>query len=207
MKKKVIDNYQIRIPTEKEPLKILFSSCLLGIECGYNGTSYGSYPWLKKLLHDAKVNAVHFCPEHYAFGTPRAICDIHGGNGVDVLNGKARVLTDQGEDWTDEMIKAANKMLGFAIKENAELAILMDISAACGSQVIYKGSREEENPIYQRGMGVCAAKLKLNDIPVISQRDFASLEALYHLINPNHEIDETKTDHHQTEWYQKYFKQ
>ncbi len=45
------------------------------------------------------VKAVTFCPEDYSFGTPRSLPDIHGGNGFDVLDGKARVLTDKGEDW------------------------------------------------------------------------------------------------------------
>ena len=60
------------------------------------------------------------------------------------------------------MIKAADKMLEIAQKEAIELAILMDISAACGSQVIYDGNRLSENKVYQIGAGVSAAQLIRN---------------------------------------------
>jgi len=39
------------------------------------------------------------------------------------------------------MIKGSEKMLEIAINEGVELAVMMDISAACGSQVIYSGNR------------------------------------------------------------------
>jgi len=103
------------------------------------------------------------------------------------------------------MVKAAEKMLEIAFNDNIEIAILMDISAACGSQVIYNGNRFSPNKVYQIGAGVSAALLMKNGIKVISQRDFASLELLYKKIDPNHKIDETKLDQHEIEWYKEYF--
>jgi uncharacterized protein YbbK (DUF523 family) len=115
------------------------------------------------------VKTVAFCPEDSAFGTPRETPDIHGGTGLDVLNGTARVVSDSGKDWTEPMIQAAEAMLAVAQRNEVRIAVLSDISAACGSQVIYRGARA--NGIYQVGQGVCTALLIQNGIKVVSQRD------------------------------------
>jgi uncharacterized protein YbbK (DUF523 family) len=201
----VLTRYKLRIPTSENPLRILISGCLTGLACGYDGTSYGDYGWLMRLLKHPKVHFTRFCPEDAVMGTPRALCDIHGGDGQAVLDGKARVLSENGEDYTDLFIQSAHKMYAVALENRVELALLMDISAACGSQVIYDGRRTVENKRYQQGMGVCAAYLQRKQIPLISQRDFASLELLYSLLEPAYTIDTQKTDHHQTEWYLTYF--
>lgn len=182
------------------------SACLSGIRCGWDGTANGEYPSALKILNYDTVKVVTFCPEEYSFGSPREMCDIHGGTGFDVLDGKAKLLTESGRDWTKEIITASEKMLEIARKENVELAILMDISAACGSQVIYSGSRFSENKVYQIGAGVAAAQLIRNGFKVISQRDFASLEWVYSKFDPTHQIDASKIDHHETSWYKDYFK-
>jgi uncharacterized protein YbbK (DUF523 family) len=198
---------QLRIPSNENPLRILMSSCLSGVTCGYDGSANGEYPSALKLLQYDTVAITKFCPEAFSFGTPREMCDIHGGTGLDVLDGKAKVLTESGKDWSEGMIKAAEKMLAIAREEQIELAVMMDISAACGSQVIYDGNRFSENKVYQIGAGVCGALLMRNGIKIISQRDFATLEILYSKIDDSHKIDTSKTDHHETEWYQEYFKQ
>lgn len=195
----------LRVPTKDNPLRMLMSACLTGITCGYDGSANGEYPGaLKFLLYDT-VKITKFCPEEFSFGTPREMCDIHGGTGLDVLNGKAKVLTETGIDWTEGMVKASEKMLEIAKKEHIEIAVLMDISAACGSQVIYNGNRFSENKVYQIGSGVSAAQLMRNGIKVISQRDFASLEILYSKIDSQHKPDHTKVDHHEIDWYKNYF--
>jgi uncharacterized protein YbbK (DUF523 family) len=128
----------LRQPTAQEPLRVLMSACLAGITCGYDGSNNGEYPSALKLLNYNTVKIVKFCPEEFSFGTPREMCDIHGGTGFDVLDGKAKVLTETGKDWTQGMIDASLKMLEVAQRENIELVVMMDISAACGSQVIYE---------------------------------------------------------------------
>lgn len=195
----------LRSPTEKDPLKILMSACLTGMKCGYDGSSYGEYPSALKLLTYPNVKIIRFCPEEFSFGTPREMCDIHGGTGIDVLNGTAKVLTESGNDWSEGMIKASQKMLIMAQTEKIDIAIMMDTSAACGSQVIYDGNRFSSNKKYQIGMGVCAAQLTRNGFTVISQRDFKALEILFSKIDPKHKIDSTQLDHHETEWYKSYF--
>lgn len=195
----------LRSPNRENPLRILTSACLGGIKCGYDGSSYGEHPDVLDIINLSNTNVVSFCPEDFSFGTPRAMCDIHGGDGFDVLDGKAKVLTEHGEDWSEGLIKASEKMLELAQTNNIELAIMMDVSASCGSQVIYDGNRFSENKKYQIGMGVCAAQLKRNGFEVISQRDFASLEILYSKLYPNYKIDQSKLDHNEIEWYREYF--
>lgn len=198
--------HSLRVPTNSDPLRVLVSACLVGTLCGADGSSYGDYPHIKTLAKHNNVQITSFCPENFAFGTPREIPDISGGNGADVLDGKARVITETGKDITKGMLDAAQKMLQIAQDRNIELAIMMDVSAACGSQVIYKGHRLSQNPQYQIGMGVCAQLLARNGFKIISQRDFKSLDILWSKIDPSHISDNTTIDHDETEWYRDYFK-
>lgn len=196
----------LRTPTQDDPLRILMSACLTGITCGWDGTANGEYPSALKILQYKTAKVITFCPEEFSFGSPREMCDIHGGTGFDVLDGKAKLLTESGLDWTEGIIRASEKMLDIARQEKIEIAVLMDISAACGSQVIYNGNRFAQNKVYQIGAGVAAAQLIRNGFKVISQRDYASLEILYSKIDPKHEIDLNKVDHHEIDWYKEYFK-
>ncbi len=195
----------LRKPTKENPLRILFSSCLLGFKCGVDGDNYGDYPSVLKLLNYNNIKFIRFCPEDFSFGTPREMCDIYGGDGFDVLSGNAKVLTSSGIDWTSGMIKAAEKMLSVAQENDIELAIMMDVSAACGNRVIYDGDRFADEKKYQIGMGVCGAKLRQEGFKIISWREFESLEILYSKIDPNHEIDINARDFDKNEWYVKYF--
>jgi uncharacterized protein YbbK (DUF523 family) len=195
----------LRTPTKENPLRVLVSSCLTGILCGYDGTANGEYPSVLKLLNYNTIKLVKFCPEEYSFGSPREMCDIHDGTGMDVLDGKAKVLSDSGIDWSEGMIIASEKMLEIAKAEKVDLALMMDVSAACGSQVIYNGNRFAENKVYQIGAGVCAAQLIRAGIKVISQRDYASLEILYSKIDSSHVINQEAKDHHEIDWYKSYF--
>lgn len=197
--------HRLRIPTKENPLRILLSACLLGELCGVDGSSNGRYASALKLLDYDNIKLTRFCPEDYVLGTPRETPDCEGGDGHDVLDGKARVITQSGKDITSEMIRASLKMLEIAQTNDVELAVMMDASGACGSQVIYNGSRFSENPVYQIGMGICAAQLDRNGIKIISQRDFESLEILYSKLDPTHVINENAIDHDQHEWYRSYF--
>lgn len=195
----------LRVPTEQEPLRILTSACLVGTLCGVDGSSNGVYPNIVELSKYKTVRITGFCPEHFAFGTPRETPDIVGGTGADVLDGNAKVITQTGKDITAGMIEGAEEMLKIALDAKVELAVLLDMSGACGSQVIYKGHRMVEGHSYQIGMGVCAALLHKNGIQIVSQRDYRSLEILFSKIDPNHKIKTEALDHHETDWYKSYF--
>ncbi len=186
--------------TEERPCQFLVSACLRGIPCGVDGTSYGApFTHTERLFQLPNVRVVTFCPEDLAFGTPRATPDIHGGDGFDVLDGRARVISDSGEDWTEPMLGAARAMLTMARENQVRVALLTDISAACGSQVIYDGPRS--NGRHRAGQGVCAALLIRHGITVLSQRDHKTLDLILHKLNVNYQPDPKSCDHHETRWY------
>lgn len=169
-----------------------------------DGTSYGApYHHLRGLLDRLNVATVAFCPEDFAFGTPRETPDIHGGTGTDVLDGRARVLSESGQDWTEPMVQAAHAMLAMARHNRVHLALLTDISAACGSQVIYLGGRS--GGIHQAGQGVCAALLVRHGFKVMSQRDHRTLGHLLHKLDPVIVPVSAARDHHETDWYVEHF--
>lgn len=186
--------------TTLSPLRVLVSSCLRGVPCGVDGTSYGApFAQTERLFALPNVSVVTFCPEDDAFGTPRATPDIHGGNGFDVLDGRAKVFSETGEDWTDQLLESARAMLAMARQSDVRLAVLTDISAACGSQVIFLGPRSERR--YQAGQGVCAALLIRHGVKVVSQRDHRTLDRIITQLDPTHRGDPAARDHHESPWY------
>lgn len=189
--------------TPDDPMKVLISGCLAGMHVGFDGSTYGEHPEVAPLLARPNVISVPFCPENFSFGTPRLVCDIEGGSGHDVLAGRARVISANGDDWTAGMIDAAYEMLRVARRENVHVAILMDISAACGSQVIYDGARSQGR--YRAAHGVCAALLVQNAIPVVSQRDFRTLHEIRRRLDSSLVQRGDLHDHHESDWYRAYF--
>lgn len=186
--------------SSENPLRLMASACLRGVACGVDGSSYGApFAHTERLFRLPNVQVVAFCPEDFAFGTPRATPDIHGGDGFDVLDGKARVLSDSGADWTESMIAAAHVMLKRAQDNKVRLALLTDVSAACGSQVIYRGTRSQGH--YQAGQGVGAALLIRHGIKVLSQRDHRTLDRIVSRLDPTHPTSPDARDHHETAWY------
>jgi uncharacterized protein YbbK (DUF523 family) len=188
--------------TPERPLKLLISGCLAGLPVLPDGSAF-DVRGKRTLMAMPNVDALHFCPEDFAYGTPRAVADIHGGTGVDVLDGRARVIASTGEDRTAGMIAAAHEMLRRAQAHGARLALLQDISAACGSQVIYRGARE--NAPHQIGQGVCAALLARCGILVVSQRDFKTLGRIMRKLDPTYRGADDLRDHHEIAWYREYF--
>ncbi|HZO14073.1 MAG TPA: DUF523 domain-containing protein [Polyangiaceae bacterium] len=196
---------ELRAPTPDEPLRVLVSGCLAGWGCGVNGTDYGLAAPLRDLLSLPTLRAFPFCPEDHGIGTPRTMPDIHGGDGHDVLDGKARIFDEHGTDLTEAMLKGARAMLARALEHRVELALLTDMSAACGSQVISDGCRLVEHRSFTKGVGVATALLLRHAIPVVSQRDYRTLGRIRALLDPSFVVDEAAIDHHETDWYRGYF--
>lgn len=166
-----------------------------------NGSDYGLGAPLASLLARPTVLVAAFCPEAHALGTPRTMPDIHGGDGHDVLDGRARVLDEHGRDLTEQMVAGAQAMLEVALAHRAELALLTDMSAACGSQVVSAGCRLVAERRFTPSVGVATALLLRSGIPVLSQRDHRSLDRLRALLDPAHQPDPASRDYHETEWY------
>jgi len=195
----------LRLATAAEPLRVLVSGCLVGQPCGVDGTDFGMGDALGDLLALPTVRSIPFCPEHHGLGTPRSMPDIHGGDGNDVLDGRARVLDEHDNDLTAGMLAGAEAMLATARQHRAELAILTDMSAACGSQVISDGCRLVPDRRYRAGVGVATALLLRHGLPVVSQRDHRTLARLRASLQPGFVADAQVQDHHETTWYRDYF--
>lgn len=190
----------LRTPTEADPWRVLMSGCLFGFQCGVYGHDYGLSARRPQWASDPRVRLIPFCPEDHKMGTPRTMPDLHGGDGYDVLDGKARVLDEHGADLTEAMVEGAQAMLALAQEQQVDFAILVDRSGACGSQVISIGCRFEEPVEYHHGAGVAAALLLRNGFSVVSQRDFKTLGLLGARLDPQYSPAPDALDHHQHPW-------
>ncbi|KML40309.1 DUF523 domain-containing protein [Cytobacillus firmus] len=147
---------------------ILVSSCLAGLKVRYNGT-HSLNNGIAKLVEENK--AITICPELLGgFSTPREPAELIGGNGEDVLNGKAKVIEKSGKDVTELYIKGAYATLNKAKEINATVIVLKEHSPSCGSSMIYNGQFIGKK---LEGMGVTSALLKRNGLKVISEEQFA----------------------------------
>lgn len=187
-------------PTARDPWRALVSGCLMGEPCGVDGTDYGMGGLLARFAALDTVELVPFCPEAFALGVPRTMPDIHGGDGFDVLDGRARVLDEHGADLTAAMIAGAEAMVARARERDVRLALLTDMSAACGSEVISLGCRFDSPRRYQRGAGVAAAALARAGVAVVSQRDARTLRLLLDRLAPGTAHEDDARDHCETEW-------
>jgi len=154
---------------KSEVKRVLVSACLLGIECNYKGKSKKSRCVLN-LLKRRDVILIPICPEQLGgLPTPREAAEIVGGDGFDVLRGKARVFTKSGEDVTRYFIRGAKLVGKMAKLLKVKYAILKQRSPSCGCGQIYDGSFTGK---VIEGYGVTAALLKKMEIRVISDEDF-----------------------------------
>lgn len=116
---------------------ILVSSCLAGNPVRYNGTSCLN-DRIQKLIDENK--AIPVCPELLGgFVTPREPAEILGGDGFDVISGKAKVMERSGNDVTELYISGAKKTLALAKEMNSTYVVLKEYSPSCGSKKIYNG--------------------------------------------------------------------
>jgi len=112
-----------------------------------------------------KGSAVAACPEVIGgLGTPRERSEIVGGDGSDVLNGTARVLTSSGRDVTDSFLKGAMSVLNIIKRFGIKESILKSRSPACGIGKIYDGTFSGK---IKNGNGVLTALLIRNNIGIL----------------------------------------
>jgi len=115
--------------------------------------------------------AMTVCPELLGGLTvPREPAEIIGGNGEDVLDGKASVIGKSGKDVTKLFIEGAFATLKKAQELNATLVVLKEFSPSCGSSMIYNGEFKGQKIV---GNGVTTALLKRNGINVISEEQLS----------------------------------
>ena len=115
----------------KSPLPVyLVSSCLVGLKTRYDGKCK---PCLKCQGRLSGKIWLPVCPEQLGgLSTPRVAADLSGGNGHDVLNGRARVVTRNGDDVSRNFIAGALQVLQIADSFNDAGVFLKSRSPSCG---------------------------------------------------------------------------
>lgn len=132
---------------------ILVSACLLGEKCRYDGKGKLSSA---VLALTEKYNLIPVCPEVLGgLPIPRIPCEIS----------EERVISANGDDFTEEYKKGAAFALEIAKKNNCTLAVLKSLSPSCGKGEIYDGSFTGKKV---KGFGITASVLQKNKIKVIS---------------------------------------
>ncbi|MHC8329566.1 2-thiouracil desulfurase family protein [Pseudomonas sp. LB1P83] len=145
--------------------KILVSRCLLGHRVRYDGGASGPFDQLQQWIDEGRV--VPLCPE-VAGGlpTPRAAAEIPGGQGGEVLDGHASVMTAEGEDVSAAFLSGAYQALELVREHGIRIAVLKANSPSCGNVLTYDGSF---SGVKVNGEGVTAALLKRNGVQVFSE--------------------------------------
>ncbi|WP_047153162.1 DUF523 domain-containing protein [Aneurinibacillus tyrosinisolvens] len=144
----------------------IVSACLMGCQCRYDKKD-NRVEQIEQLVKEGK--AVPVCPEQLGgLPTPRPPAEIVGGDGFDVLDGKARVIDDRGNDVTADFIQGAQQALRIAQTAGAAEAVLKERSPSCGSAAIYDGTFSKTK---RTGVGVTAALFIRNGIAVTSEEN------------------------------------
>lgn len=148
--------------------KILISACLVGRKVRYDAASSAvDDDHIERWRRQGRLVAV--CPEvSGGLSVPRPPAEIRSGDGGDVLDGSASVVTDDGTDVTEAFVRGAQFALEVAKSSAARFAVLKSRSPSCGSAEIYDGSFSNTRI---GGMGVTAALLRREGIEVFSERE------------------------------------
>ena len=102
------------------------------------------------------------------FRPPRPAAEIVGGGGEEVLDGRARVVTVDGEDKTEAFLAGAYRALEIAQAHRATHAILKSKSPSCGCGKIYDGSFTGN---LTDSNGVTAALFRRHGIKIMTEED------------------------------------
>jgi uncharacterized protein YbbK (DUF523 family) len=156
--------------TAKSPVlgsgPVIVSACLAGRACRFDGSS-NQDDEVGRLV--AEGRAILVCPEEDGgLSTPRPPAEIVGGDGTDVLAGRAQVMTRDGRDVTAAYLGGANHALAEARRTGASAAVLKARSPSCGKGCVYDGSFTRTT---RDGDGVTAALLQSEGIAVVTDEE------------------------------------
>lgn len=153
---------------------ILVSRCLLGDPVRYDGRPKAlHHPLLERWRAEGRV--VPVCPEvDGGLPVPRPAAEITGGDGEAVLDGTARIVTEQGKDVTGAFLSGARGALEKARAEGCVAALLKERSPSCGCRLIHDGTFGGG---LREGRGVTAALLERNGIRTFCEEDIGALAA------------------------------
>lgn len=145
--------------------KVAISACLLGQKCRYDATDNKDSVLLEKLKD---VELIPFCPEDYAFGTPRPTMDL-----IRSPQGDRALSNLTGEDLSEAVTQYA---VGFFDSHtDLDLFIGKDRSPSCGvcSAKLYD---EAKNLLSTKEAGLMAKEALKRKIDSIDAEDFEGLK-------------------------------
>ncbi len=144
----------------------IVSACLVGVNCRYDGKNSLNSKVFKMFK---RGELIPLCPEQLGgLPTPREIQEIVGGEGIDVIKRKAKVVTNSGKDVTENFIRGAEETLMVAKSLGIKEAILKSKSPSCGCGRIYDGTFSGK---LKEGDGVTATILKRNRVKLTTEKD------------------------------------
>jgi len=144
-------------------MRIMVSSCLLGLPTRYDGKSK---PCRKVLELSSKHVLIPFCPEQLGgLPTPRYRSEIAGGKGYEK---GVKIVTENGVDVTENYIQGAMLSVEIARLVKPDLIILKSKSPACGLRKVYDGTFSGR---LVNGSGVAAYFLKKEGCKLITEED------------------------------------
>lgn len=109
---------------------VIISSCLLGLECRYDGKSKGIDKKVIEKLKN-KYNLIPVCPEQMGgLQTPRVKVELKDGKAINF----------NGEDVTENFKNGAEEVLKLVRIFDCKHAILKSKSPSCGFGQIYDGT-------------------------------------------------------------------
>ena len=135
-----------------EKIRYIVSACLAGMHTRYDGGATEDPEFIELVRRGL---AIPLCPEQLGgLSTPREPAEFRGGDGNDVLEGRARLVgLETGEDKTLNFLKGAREVLRIAELVKPEEIILKEDSPSCGLRCVYIDG------VLQKGSGVTAALL------------------------------------------------
>ncbi len=133
--------------------KVAISACLIGQKCRYDATDNYDVKLLEK-LNDYRV--IPFCPEDFAFGSPRPTMDL-----IERADGIKAISNLTGDDLSRPVEKYAERF--FDKHLGIDLYIGKDRSPSCGvcSAKIYNN---EKKLLRTSGVGLMSKESKRRDI-------------------------------------------
>ncbi len=108
----------------------LVSACLVGLRTRYDCQVKKHAQCIAEL---EGMQWIPVCPEQLGgLPTPRDPADLIDGDGFDVLDGTAKVVTRNGKDVTDNFIVGAQQVLEIARQQKIHGAYMKSKSPSCG---------------------------------------------------------------------------
>lgn len=143
--------------------KVAVSACLLGQACRYDGENNLNIE-LTEMLKDRYV--IPFCPEDWAFGSPRATMDL-----VDINHQARAISNEDGRDLSNPIRDYAKAF--FSKYRDIDLYIGKERSPSCAvcSAKVYD---RDKNLISSKGTGLMAKEAIKRGVEAIDAEEFLS---------------------------------